>query len=234
MKITLNSFLVALLSLAFSSCLNDNSVEPVVIIEPPANELVSSDTIKTGSYMALTIGNNAESTYAAIKTLKDSKGKGTTYLNVVSNTFTDVTKLEERLALYQSLYLDEAKGTGSGVQITLEGGRVKSIFLNSGKQLVRWPIDLPASSAITVGDMTDKIYGKLARISSINAYKSKFERMSLFTKDVSTKYDPHMGLSPQWYFTTEIEENKKMDVVHLNFKDGALHSIIVNHYLYYH
>jgi len=233
MKITFNYFLVALFLFAFSSCLNIDPVEPITIIEPPTNLLVGSDTISTGSYWGLSIGKSAESTYTTVKTLKDSKGQGITFLNVVSSIFTDVTMLEERLPLYQSIFFDEAKGTDSGVQITFEDNKVKSIFLNNGNKLNRWPVSLSSSSAIVRGDMVGTVYGKLVSISRINAFKSKFERMSLFTKDVCKDYDPHMALSPQWYFSTEIEQDKKMDVVQLNLKDGVLHSIIVNHYQTY-
>jgi hypothetical protein len=41
-----------------------------------------------------------------------------------------------------------------------------------------------------------------------------------------------MAASPQWYFAYTVEENK-MDVVKLNFKEGILNNIIVNHFQTY-
>ena len=230
MKIYYNAYLLIFFLFLFSGCQDTDAVEPTVIIEPPTTVVVGSDTLTSGDYRGLTIGERAENTYTTIKNFEDSKGNGVHYLNVVSNIFTDIAKLDERLALYQSIFLDEAKGTDSGVQISFEDDKVKTIFLNSGKQLEKWPVDLPHSSAIQTGANVDEVYEKLKNISSIHTYKSKFDRMSLFTKDVFKDYDPHMAISPQWYFSTEIKKNGKMDVVHLYFKNGVLESIIINHY----
>lgn len=233
MKFNFDSFLITLFLIGLSSCLNEVPVEPISYKAPSDVELIGTDTIRTGNYMGFNIGESAENTYTTLKNLKDSKGKAVTYLNVVSNNFTEITMLDERLKLYRSLFLDERNGTDSGVQITFEDGKIKSIYLNSGNKLDKWPIDISASSAVVTGDMVESVYEKLVSISSINAYKNKFERMMLLTKDVSKDYDHHMSFSPQWYFTTGIDENNKMDEVQLHFKDGVLYFFVINHHQFY-
>lgn len=231
MKIILNALVLMLFSLALSSCLDDDGpVAPTVIVDPPARQLIAGDTIREGSYLGLTVGENAQNSYTAVKALEDLKG--VMFLNVVGNFFTDVTELEERLPLYHLLFLNEKEGSSSGVQMAFEDEKVKSIFLNNGKQLNQWPMGFSASSAVETGDSMEELYKKLLKISNDGQHKSKFERMLLLTKYVSKQYDPRMGESPQWYFSYTLEEDK-MDEVMLNFKNGVLTSIYVYHFQSY-
>src|SRR5690606_31875371 len=77
-----------------SGCLNDQTKEPTLIIEPPPVLLISTDTIKTGGYMGFDIGEGAEETYYHVKALQISSG--VTYLNIVGNVFEGLNGLEER------------------------------------------------------------------------------------------------------------------------------------------
>src|SRR5690554_546430 len=113
------------LILLLGGCLNDQPKEPTLIVDPPPVLLISTDTIKAGGYMGFGIGEGAEETYSHVKALQISAG--VTYLNIVGNVFDGLNGLEERMPLYQSVYLDERKGTDSGIQLSLVEGRVKSI-----------------------------------------------------------------------------------------------------------
>lgn len=218
------------LVLFLSGCLNDQPKEPTLIIEPPPVLLISTDTIKTGGYMGFDIGEGAEETYYHVKALQISSG--VTYLNIVGNVFEGLNGLEERMPLYQSVFLDERRGTDSGIQLSLVEGRVKSIFLNSGKKLNQWPEKPRSLPAVNIGDAAETLYHKLEKISADKAYKNKFEYISLLTKDLTKAYDPPMADAPQWYFAYTLGEDK-MDEVKLNFKEGKLYEILINHYQRY-
>lgn len=215
------------LTIFLGGCLNEQPDEPAIIIEPPLMELVSTDTISSGSYLGFTIGEDAEETYSHVNALKVSPG--VTYLNVVGNVFDGLAGLQERMQLYQTIFLDRKPGSDSGVQLTLTDGQVSSIFLNNGKKLNRWPEKPRLLPAVQVGDAAEALYPKLKKISADKDYRNRFEYVSLLTKDLSKPYDPHMADAPQWYFAYALDDDK-IDEVKLNFEEGKLKEILVNHY----
>ncbi|EPR69347.1 hypothetical protein ADICYQ_1592 [Cyclobacterium qasimii M12-11B] len=206
--------------------MNDQELEPEIITEPPYSSLISTDTISSGDYKTFTIGSTSESTYEAVNLLKGDIGLE--YINIVSNIYEGVEELENKLPLYHYIFMDEKIGTSSGVQIGIIEDRIATIFLGSGEELEKWPKDL-SQSAISKGDDVAVLYDKLKTISENEKYKNKFEAINLLTKDLSKIYDTQMSKSPQWYFGHTIETNK-MDVVKLNFKEGVLENIIVDHF----
>ncbi len=223
-----NTILAAMLSLAFMStgCLRDDSMGPEIIVDPPFQVLVSRDTITAGEHLGLGIGAGVENVYTSLQALEQ---KGIQYVNVVGNSFSDLTKLSDRIHLYQSIFLDEQKGTDSGVQIAFEAGQVKSIYLNSGKRLAQWPSNENASISVREGDKAETLYPKLVKIRSKSAYSNKFERISLFTKVLSTQYDPAMTSSPQWYFRYEVEPGLYEDVK-INLENEKVKYLEVSRY----
>jgi hypothetical protein len=216
-------------ALAVSACRDSKMVEPETSGSDHNVLRLGSDTIRTGSYSGFAIGEGAESAYTTVRTLQTTKG--VTFLNVVSNVFTDLTGLQGRIPLYQAIHLDEARGTDQGVQFSFKGGKVESIYLNSGRKLNQWPVGFVAPSAVVMGDQAEIIYDKLLKIRDSELYKKKFERINLLTKDISTAYDTGMSLSPQWYFThwTGIKE---MDEIQLHLREGKVNFIVVNHFRY--
>ena len=226
MKNTLLSTLF--LFLLLTSCLKDTSVSPDVTTVCPPSGFIGRDSLFAGSYLGIDIQSDAETVYAAVQTLQQTKG--VTYLNVVSNFSSDVTQLRERLPLYQYILLDQNRGTDSGVQLTMEADQVKAIYLNSGKKLSQWPANLKASSSIQIGDAAGSLYEKLVKIRQVSAYANTFERILLLTKNISKPYDPVMRQSPQWYFAYTTEPNR-MDEVQIHFKDGKVSHFYINHYM---
>lgn len=197
---------------------------PIIIVEPPEDRLIAADTLLTGEKWGLAIGESAEVLYARIKELGFSKP--VTYLGVVGNVFTGIDGLESKIPLYQSVFLDETKGTSSGIQISFSNDKVSAIYTNEGKPLARWPssLSMNANTVISKGDPVNKVYGKLENIRKINAYSKKFKRVSIFSKDVSKAYDVHMSASPQWYFVASADEKKHYQIF-LDLKDGKLISL---------
>lgn len=223
-----NVVLAAMLSLSLigTGCLDTDPMEPEIIVDPPVQILVSRDSITTGAHLGLTIGGGMEDMYASLQKLQE---KGIFYVHVVGNIFSDVAQLNNRVQLYQSIFLDQKIGTDSGVQITFESGKVKSIYLNSGKQLSQWPLKENASSSVRVGDHAEGLYSKLLKISGNKSYSNKFERISLFTKELATQYDPAMNSSPQWYFRYQVEPGLYEDVK-INFENGKVKYFDVSRY----
>ncbi|MBE9461600.1 hypothetical protein ACFP1I_02380 [Dyadobacter subterraneus] len=223
--ITGSLFALVLITAGCQMDLSPDNTKPIV--DPPQIVVISRDSISSGNYLGLAIDEKAENVYSAVQSLQ--KSNGVSYLNIVSNFSTEISDLQNRLALYQYILLDESKGTDSGIQITLESGKVKSIYLNSGKELSQWPEKLSAESAVRVGDLSDKLYGKFVGIKGKSQYASKFERIMLATKDVSLAYDPLMAKSPQWYFAYSVGSDVH-ELVKINFQGGKVSYIIVERY----
>jgi hypothetical protein len=207
-------------------CLNTDETEPEIIIEPPVSSLIGTDTISSGAYKQFRIGTNAENTYATVNILKEDIGLD--YINVVANFYSGITELEDKLPLYHYIFMDEEKGTSTGVQLGIKEDRIATIFLGNGDELEKWPADL-SQSAIRKGDELASLFDKLETISQNKKYKKKFEAINLLTKDLSKPYDSQMSKSPQWYFGYTLADSK-MDVVKLNFEEGILQNIIINHF----
>ena len=188
------------------------------------------DSIGSGAYLGIAIGEDAATVYPKIQALQSTKGVG--YLNVVNNVFADLTPLKERLPLYQYILLDQKPGSDSGVQITVEGQAVKSIYLNSGRQLIQWPEGIIVSSSVRVGDAVTSLYDKLINISHTSSYAIKFEYISLLTKNLSTSYDAGMSLSSQWYFGYSTGLGR-MDQVQVHFQGGKVIKFYIDHYSKY-
>ncbi len=168
------------------SCQPKLSTEPIPVGPEPEPYRIVRDSVKTGAYMGITIGEDAASVYPKIQALRLTKG--VTYLNIVGNIFADLSLLKEQLPLYQYILLDQKPGTDSGVQITIEGQTVKSIYLNSGQQLTQWPEKQKANTSVRVGDAVSDLYNKLINVRAIDRYTNKFDYISLLTKT----YPPSM------------------------------------------
>lgn len=224
-------FIALLLSAAlFSGCLPDRQVDPLTTGPEPVPYRIVRDSIETGSYLNIAIGEEAASVYPKIQALQSTKG--VTALSVVSNIFSDLAPLRERIPLYQYILLDQQQGTDSGVQITIENQAVKAIYLNSGKKLNQWPEKEKAASSVRMGDAISDLYEKFANIRGIGSYRNKFERISLLVKNLGAAYDPGMGQSPQWYFGYSTGTDT-MDQIQVHFEAGKVKKIRIDHYSKY-
>jgi hypothetical protein len=221
-----NITILALFALVFTSfgCLTDPATDPgIIIVEPPVQTLIGTDSIFTGDYLGMEINQNADAVYTAVQKIPEAR------LSVVRNFSTNMAELRTRIPLYDYFLLDEAKGTDSGVQVTLENERVKSIYLNSGKALTQWPVNLGIGASIRLGDSAGSLYAKLVQIRATGSYDRKFERLLLLTKNMSTSFDPEMAKSPQWYFSQTTAPGL-WETVTMNFTEGKLTYILVRRY----
>ncbi|TNV71672.1 hypothetical protein FGO68_gene11059 [Halteria grandinella] len=230
MKNIITGSFFTLLFFAFGCKMDDsfNKIDPP-IVDPPFPVLIKRDTITAGSYLGMDIKEDAGKIYSVIQLLRQTKG--VSYVNVVSNFSSEITQLRNRLTLYDYILLDQNEGTDSGVQITLENGKVKSIYLNSGEQLMQWPEKLGSQSSVRMGDLAEDLYEKLYNISALPAYNPKFQRILLLTKNLATAFDPVMAQSPQWYFVYKTGTDSTEEVK-MYLKEGKLDHIEVNRYKY--
>lgn len=213
--------ILALILLCFSACIKE-ATDPGPIVEPPVQILISADTIKTGGQWGLTIGQSGKDAYNTIQQIKTDKG--ITGLWVVGNIYTNIDSLKTRLPLYTLLFMDDEKGSATGVQLSFENGKVKAMFNNNGDKLTGWPYDTDKSTTIFIGDAVSDIYPKLVKIKQKSALANKLQRLSIFSKDITNGYDPQMGTLPQWSFVSPISATRYNRIA-LNFSGGKLLSI---------
>jgi hypothetical protein len=213
---------------ALSGCqMNDVEHTTVPIIDPVFSTLVERDSIGVGAYLQIQVLDAAEIAYEKIQAFNQIKRFD--HLNLVSSTVADVNALEGRLELYSYLVFDEWKGTDSGVQLTLEAGTVKSIYLNGGKQVKQWPEKGGLKYSIRPGDGMDLLYEKLRVISQEKAYRAKFQHISLRTKQVLTAFDLQMAHLPMWYFVNKTGDNT-WELVEVYFENKHVKYFIVSKY----
>ncbi|MFB9294091.1 hypothetical protein [Persicitalea jodogahamensis] len=222
--------LFSLLFTAFSCQLAGTvqSVDPV-IIDPIPYTLIGRDSISAGEYLGVGVNESAAVAYAAVQSLMETRGISN--LNIVSNISSDLSQLGSRIPLYSYVLLDQKEGTDSGIQISLEDGMVKYIYLNSGEKLSQWPKNTSEKASIRLGDEAGELYEKLVRIKGMSQYARKFERISLQTKNLAAAFDPAMAQSPQWYFAyTTSSDSDVLERVKIHLANEAVTYIVVERY----
>jgi hypothetical protein len=211
---------LSLIVLSFSACKKESTEAPV-IVEPRPEKLLSSDTLRTGTMLGFTIGQPSVLIYTKLQDIRTEKGINN--LAIVGNVFTNLDSLANRIPLYTQILLDETIGTSTGIQITFTNNIVSSIYTNDGVKLGSWPGG-NVNASVQVGNKREDIYNKLVNIKKVAGLAKKFERISVFAKDVNKSYDLNMSLSPQWYFAFNLN-TKQYNRIQLNFTAGKLISI---------
>ena len=217
--LTIN-WLAAMLLLV--SCGQPEFEPEIVGPEPEPVFVLESDSITSGEMLGIGIGSTAAEAYEAIQEVQ--RGKNSPHLQIVSNVFTRVTDLKDRLHLYSQLLFDETRGTSRGVQVYFENDKIKSIWTNNGDKLTGWPSDKQVPARLSVGDPVSEVYPKLIKLSTDMRYAIRFGRISLFDKNTEKPFDPIMADSPQWYFSLPAGE-KRFHVYYLHFDEGRLAAI---------
>lgn len=216
-----NLLLLLIIVLSFSACQKEEAItEPIV--EPIPAKVLSRDTLTSGQLWDFTIGQLSADVYKKAQEVKVERKIA--YMSVVGNVFTSLQSLENKIPLYKSIYLDQTMGTGTGIQIYFADNKVKSIWTNDGKQMNRWPATTGSNASVIRGDQVGELYAKLNNIKKISAYANKFERISVFEKDLTKAYDDQMTLSRLWYVNGDID-SKSYYHLELNFTAGKLVSI---------
>lgn len=217
------AFLFLLFPFLFFVGCEKEQLEDPIIIEPPFDLLLlETDSISSGEKLGITIGSKAFEVYQMIRDIREEHRIGG--LQLVGNIFSAVADLADRLPLYKQLLFDEQTGTGSGIQLYFEQGKVASIWTNNGDKLSQWPQNPFAKAYIAVNDPVGSVHKRLQTISTTKQYAKKFERLSLFAKDLDKAYDPIMGELNEWYFAIA-EEEHHLRIYHFYFDGGKLVAI---------
>ena len=217
-----STFLLFVIFISLVSCKKETEPVSLTGTPEPIVRVLSSDTLRTGQKWGFSIGDSTTDMYFRMQSNRAEYPMNV--FTIVGNIFTKVADLENRLTLYSGIDLDQTIGSPNGIQIAFSNNKIKSILTNNGTQLSRWPINEAPNSSIAVDDSIDGLYSKLVNISHINAYKSNFERISLFFKDLNKDFDPHIILSPQWIYVRRVD-SRMFYVIELNFVSGRLASI---------
>ncbi|MBO9658048.1 MAG: hypothetical protein J7527_04420 [Chitinophagaceae bacterium] len=207
------------LVLSLASCMKGSTGEA----NSQPYKAIETDTVRTGQFWGIGIGDAAEEVYQTIQNIRQEKQVA--YLGITGNTYSDLAAIQTKLPLYNSIFLDEATATSTGIQIGFKSEKVEAIFMNNGAPLTTWPSINDAQTSISIGDSVSKIYNKLVAIKALSVYGAKLQRLSLYDKNLQTDYDPAMVASVKWQILTTVTTNKRWQLVELNFSSGALTSI---------
>jgi len=216
--IRLAATLALFLSIVFTSCMKGSSGTG----DPNPYRPIQKDTVSTGQMWGLTIGETSSNIYTMLQDIRTEKQ--ISYLGVVGNVFSDLSQIQEKIPLYNSLFMDETAGTPTGIQLGFEASKVKLIYMNNGTPLSKWPSINDFQNGITIGDSISTLYDKLVAIKNVAVYGDKLQRLSLFDKNLTAPFDPGMTGSTQWQVVTTTV-NKRWQLLELNFSSGSLASI---------
>ena len=191
-------------------------------IEPPEEKIISTDTLRTGQFWGLAIGDATTTIYSKIQNIQPTQNRN--YLGIIGNIYTSFDAIKNKIPLYLSIILDENPGTGNGIQIHFSDNKVKHISTNGGTVLKEWPSSITSSTIISMNDPIESIYSKLDKIKAMPVYAKYFQRISFFEKDLKKPFDVDMSESNHWDFNFMLNQKSGIRLT-LNFQDQKLISI---------
>lgn len=215
--------LLILVVASLASCTLKGEPEPSPIVEPPFLRVFEKDSLVSGEFLGIKIGDSAEDVYKSVQNQPKANN-----LQIVANVVKEFSNIKERILLYDYMLFDEIRGTENGVQLTFTNGLLTGFYLNSGKAIKAWPSGESKNTSFRLGDRIEDIGDKLVAIKSKAKYKKYFERTMLLTKDLKKGYDNEMSHSPYWYFAYS-DKVDHLNMVKLHLKDGKLEYIIVEY-----
>lgn len=227
MKKSYLGFALIVLITSVAGCQKLTQVEPEVIV-CPIPDIVVRDSVETGSYLGINIGEAVEKVYPILQSFQTTKG--VQYVQVVGPPYSDIIPMKDQLPLYQCVILNRKIGsiTDQGIQIYNNGEQVESIYVSS-KKVSQWPENGKSNAVVRVGDNVGTLYDKLIAIKNLGANNHRFESISVTTKLVNKDFDPAMKASPQWYFGYKTGE-KTTDLVQVMFSEGKVSKFYINHH----
>jgi len=105
-----------ILAVSFSACKKNQVVSKVLPpSDPQPTKIIATDTLTTGQWWGLNIGDTITEIYKTIQHIQAEKRIN--YLSIVGNVFTNIEDVRNTIPLYTTIFLDEKNGTESGIQI---------------------------------------------------------------------------------------------------------------------
>ncbi|MCF3109046.1 hypothetical protein LL912_09680 [Niabella sp. CC-SYL272] len=209
-------------SLIFSSCQKED-LQPPMVIDPIEGRILAADTLRSGSFLGMQIGDAHEAVYEKIKGI--ALEKNIDMLWVTNPQFSGIEVLKGKLGYYSDLRLSNQSQPSEYVLFQIEGDRVKTIYNPEGRQLPKWPEGRQYGYTISIGDSVGVLYPKLLQLQSNARYKAYFSAISAFAKFISKPYDTRMSASAEWYLNYRQPDKKTVTRNTLLFKDGSLREI---------
>jgi|GEM_PF-1785078 len=206
----------------FTSCEKED-LQPEVIIDPVQGRILSADTLRSGSFLGIQIGEDHEAVYEKIKQIGIEKNID--ILWVTNPQFSGIEVLKGKLGYYSDLRLSNKWVPSDYMLFQIENDRIKAIYNPDGQQLPKWPGGRQYHYTVNVGDPIEAVYNKLLQLQSLKKYKDYFSAISAFAKFISKPYDNRMSASGEWYLNYRQPEQKNVTRNTLLFKGGILQEI---------
>jgi hypothetical protein len=158
-----------------------------------------ADSLLSGSYIGLTIGDSSRISYDRLQQLYISDSIDN--LTIVDNMFSNPMVLPYLLPLYLNIYTDDTIGSDYGLELAFKSDTLQFLIQSHGIILSSWPSSTRPESTITIGNHRAEIANKLVELSGSQAYKKSLRAFRLFEKDLSSLADTFLLCRPQWYFS---------------------------------
>ncbi len=214
--------LLLVCSLLLFACQKED-LQPQLIIDPVEGRILAADTLRSGSFLGMQIGDSHETVYEKIKSI--GLEKNIDMLWVTNPQFSGIEVLKGKLGYYSDLRLSNQSHPSEYVLFQIENDRIKTIYNPEGRQLPQWPGGRQYRYTINAGDSVNVLYPKLLQLQSNARYKDYFSAISAFAKFISKPYDARMSGSAEWYLNYRQPDKKSVTRNTLLFKDGTLQEI---------
>ncbi|MBO9593021.1 MAG: hypothetical protein J7599_08930 [Niabella sp.] len=214
--------LLLVCSLLLSACQKED-LQPRLVIDPVEGRILAADTLRSGSFLGMQIGDSHEMVYEKIKNI--ALEKNIDMLWVTNPQFSGIEVLKDKLGYYSDLRLSNKWRPSEYVLFQIENDRIKTIYNPEGRQLSKWPGGRQYRYTINTGDPVDALYPKLLQLQSSARYKDYFSAISAFAKFISKPYDARMSASAEWYLNYRQPDKKTVARHTLLFKEGTLREI---------
>lgn len=223
----MKKIVILLAPLFFFAACKKNLTSP----EPAGWYITSTDTLTSGQYWGISIGDSREVVYNQLKNVKNEKRIP---VLLVENVFyNSLALLKDKLPLYNSIMLNTyLPQDNTAIQILFTDKIVSTIYSNKAGSLTSWPSNLNSGSRIQVGDNLATLHEKLTAISSNPEYARFFNKFYLSDKNLTTDYEEGMAAAKGWFVESYLEE-KKLTSVRFVFNQASLDTILVQKAAYH-
>lgn len=212
--------LIALITFV-TGCKKRNIIGP----EPSGWSITERDTVTSGQYWGINIGDDRATVYSKIRTLRQEKMIPALLLQDFH--YTSLTAVKDKLPFYNTLNITRvSSGSVITVQFLFTNETVSLIYSSPAGQLNSWPADVDAGTTIRLGDNLATLYNKLAAISNQPLYAGYFKQVRLLNKNLDRDYEEGMSLAGSWKIESHTEE-KVITGLELVFKNHSLDSVLI-------
>lgn len=216
---------IALLGLVIflAGCKKNNLIGP----EPGSWYTTKIDTLNSGEYWGIQIGEDRETVYNKLRTIRNEKKISSLYVSTPS--LNSLTSIKDKLSFYNGITLTASLLPKSiTIRIIFADEVVSAIYsnMNTNGQLTNWPANMDNTVAIRPGDSIPTLYNKLVALNNNPLYAAYFNGIGLSEKNLAKDYENGMSTSNPWYAESRPEE-KKITLLNLIFNNTELDTIIV-------